>query len=196
MDIIETTLTDLHEAADRLMKDRPDLGVHIVEIGEYGLQAVSVEVTRQPRTRCERCGQHLETDHPGPVVWVDERYGGPQGGWSHQHGCGEWHSPIAARVELVPDEQDWETVLADLAREVDAEVREERDEMDAATRARLARQLRDALGWLAEGADPDDVTTGGDTEPGVCRDDAGRWIAWDMDADGTDPIIVTEDDLR
>jgi len=188
-------LDALREAAERLEKDRPDLGVHVVPSGPRRSQ-VSIEVTRQPRLRCDRCGQSLPCDRPGPVAWIDERTGDRQGTYDWQHGCGEWNSPIAARVELhLADEHDWDTLLTDLASEVDRAVREEHASIDAATRTRLRDKLRDALVRLAAGEDPDEVEGNG-LDPGVYRDDAGRWIAWDMDADGVDPIIVTEDDLR
>jgi hypothetical protein len=45
------------------------------------------------------------------------------------------------------------------------------------------------------GADPGDVTTGSEIEPGVCQLDDGRWVAWATGRGEGDYFQVDQHDL-
>lgn len=175
------------------------------------------------RTTCEGCGEPISHGAVGLATWDDERTCG-KGGWSHQHGCGVWNSPVEVAVlldayddrieEIVadqdPDDVDWflEDRLHDLAEDalndaltpMWAEVDDEQRHAAEQVRGRLLRELAGTL--IELGQDPGDeglaaeLETGSELEPGVHRD-GGMWVAWDDDPRGVGDgvIVVDEDDL-
>ncbi|MBF6333605.1 hypothetical protein [Nocardia transvalensis] len=174
-----TTVAVLRGTVEEMLGNREDVGVHITVTQ---LDTAVVELTRMSHCTCDGCDQPLNLDRPGPVDWIDERTGAIQGGYSHQHGCGEWNAPEATSHEfdLDPDEEDHEEVQRVLRRLIDDLDQAVND--DVARRIEIIRralrvQLREALDALEAGADPAEVETGSDVEPGVCRE-GDVWMAW------------------
>jgi hypothetical protein len=146
-----------------------------------------LRATKADRLSCGRCGQTVQPY--GPVTWVDAgQPGGPAahvvGGYSFQHGCGEWNTPLEweLRTGNLTDNEDVQDQLDRWWEQIEAEYDAHLDEQAERLRPRLQRQLDEALTRLGsldpETDDDREVITGSLTEPGVYRD-LGRLIAWD-----------------
>jgi hypothetical protein len=167
--------------------------LHVETLTTHNAHGVPITATvvwaDRPYTHCPLCHQGVDPGHC-PVT-LD---GGADGGqylqtWSLQHGCGEW---LTIDWAAVGDDETVDQVIAYVTASRD----ERAAKLRADTVAALRRDLRIALDQLADGDDPDDVTTGSLANPGIYRD--GQWLAWAYDPtsrDG-DTITVHEDDLR
>jgi hypothetical protein len=191
-----TTIRNMvHEA----LGGRDDIGVYVVEGSLY--HDPIVQLTRMDRNTCAGCDQPISTTNPGPATWFDQRTGNPQGGWSHQHGCGTWNSPCEEVITM--DDLDNLPDAVETAEEVlDTAVAESVSSQTEALRVRLATSLRDALaeraGCLADGfteAEADEqITTGSETDPGVYRD-YDIWVTWAYGPLDGDLVTVTESEV-
>lgn len=152
-----------------------------------------LELVREDSVICE-CGQSVRRQ--GPTSTVDSRTGDVTGGYSHQHGCGVWNSPVTAAVRVDFDgSEDWET------------------EVESATAAALANLGRDYEKWQSEQlekdrsagqrdleaaihGDADDEFGDGYSRPGVFRDEDGRLGVWGyVPGHADDTWTIYEDDL-
>jgi len=149
----------------------------------------SLLLAARPIDRCQGCGQTIPTGNVGHKTWLSDN-GVEQGGWSHQHGCGAWNSPVEVTIPPIGDADDMSVRtwvwggLDRLAEACAAEIAR----TDHMTEGRLRAEL---AAFLDRG---DDSPTGDEIDPGIMRD-GDSWEAWDYAVDG-DVIIVTEADLR
>lgn len=174
-------------------------------------------VAHRWETRCDRCHQSIRSG----AVGLHTHLGEPpnpciDGAIDWQHGCGEWMPPTEHIIDLddyddaveQEDEADRETdeAMADLAHEIVAgaivalhtEIADEQREAAEEVRRRLLADLHEALLALRDGAEPDDVATGSDWDPGVAYDELmDEWVAWAPDPQHPDgePIVVTASDF-
>lgn len=175
--------TEMREAAAARSDD--EVHVTICPAGDH------LRVVSRWESRCGRCGQSIKSGNVGPDTWDDEA-GCNQGHYSFQHGCGELNLPIEVTILDPGDYPSLEDLIDSAIAELKSDIAQERSE----ARDKLARTLREdltaALARLRDGADPEDVTTGDDFEPGVYRPN-GEWVAWAVDptVEG-DTIDVTE----
>jgi hypothetical protein len=143
--------------------------------------------TDPPWPDCPKCGgQNIPTGRPFTVDSAIEV------GSNMQHGeCGAYIPPPWEATGDNPSPAD----IADVEARVRAQWETERARAVARVGAALKRELHAALDRLDDGDEPDDVTTGSASEPGVWHD-GDVWQAWDFtDLDQTDMLMVTEHDL-
>ncbi len=143
----------------------------------------------RPFDLCPRCHETVARVIDAPPVLINPGYvGGQLDQLDLQHGCGCW---LTVHWEQADNEIEAVEIAARMAVDLQAEIERARRTMLADLRSNLT----DALALLADGVDPDDVTTGSEVHPGVYRE-GGRWLAWDFDPDGSgDTITADEDDL-
>jgi hypothetical protein len=173
-----------------LLGDRPEVGVWVTWWGVDPTQmSAVVELTRQTSNRCGRCGQEIQVSRPGPVVSFDAVTGAPNGGHSHQHGCGEWNAPeaVACDVDFDATEAGCEATIRRLVADLDAQVAEVVAEAEAAVKADLAGQIIAARARLSEPLDGDETAEDrldelgdeGSLEPCVYLGGDQQLVAWD-----------------
>jgi hypothetical protein len=176
------------------------------EVLEVRTAATGTTVTRiavwGPAERvCPGCEPVYSDRDPirGCPVMLDPSMGDVQAR-DQQHGCGTWWGPDwvtidPSEAEALDELRDRVVAAADKLME---DVRTTEAEADARARAALRRTLAEALAELDAGAEPDDVATGSEMDPGVYRD-GDEWIAWDYaeawDNDGTEFVEVRESEL-
>jgi len=150
--------------------------------------------------RCHQPGQRVVDQCPVQING-GACVGGEIEEWDQRHGCGEWLSVDWEVVEPAGDEPTDEEIRVVATRLLIARD-QELAKTNAEIKTRLVTELREALGRLAEPLEADEtdedrceeVRTGSDTEPGVCRD-GHLWLAWDYTSAaevGDDTITVTE----
>jgi hypothetical protein len=173
---------------------------------EVRTAATATTVTRiavwgPAQRECPGCGATERDPIRECPVTLDPSVGDTQA-WSQQHGCGAWWGSTWAVIDPIepdyiePDDADRIRRLAD---EIMEDVRAAEAEADTQTMAALRTALTEALDELGSGAEPDYVTTGSATEPGVYRD-GDEWLAWAYaaawDNDGTEFLEVRESEVR
>lgn len=167
-----------------------------------GLQlAYPVIWADRPYDRCPRCDQPVArvVDQCPVTLDTGAGQGGRIGEWDQQHGCGEWLGVAWAEVDGDPTEDDVVTAARQLAEGLAEAIAGQR----ASVRARLAQDLREAMGRLAEPLEDGEtaeeraaeIRTGNEVESGIYLED-GSWVAWDYAPAGDgDTIAVHEADL-
>jgi hypothetical protein len=138
---------------------------------------------------CTRCGEPVG-EHGIPVMLNGKAtLGGELEPYDLKHGCGEWIGQTWVEVDSVD-------AIPAAAAEM---ARDRQDQLDAATdriRRQLVTDLRAALGRLADGAEPGDITTGSDGTPGIYHDSDDGWVAWAFAANGDDLVTVYVADVH
>lgn len=197
LDHIASVIDDL--LADRDLPPGVQAALLTTRTAATGTTAASVAVWGPAARHCAGCDQHDRDPIRDCPVSLDPSFGAPQV-WSQQHGCGTWWGPPWETINLdglVGIENVTDAVLG-TARRIEADVAGRDAELRSAVVESLRSELTAALADLAAGADPVEVTTGNELEPGVWHFE-GRWEAWDYDpssdAEG-DTITVTEADLH
>lgn len=138
---------------------------------------------------CPRCGEPVPDR--GVPVHLDgmAANGGQLIDRDLQHGCGEW---IAQLAVLADDEHD----VLDKATMVAKARREELADANDRIRRGLLSDLKKALDRIADGEDPDEVTTGTNGTPGIYREPLDGWMAWADTADREGVITVYASDVQ
>ncbi|MBO2461740.1 hypothetical protein [Actinomadura violacea] len=138
---------------------------------------------------CPRCGEPIP-DRGVPVYLNGKACdGGELVDRDLKHGCGEW----LAQFAVLADEEDDVPGKADM---VARARREELAEANGRIRRGLLRDLKNALERVADGEDPDDVTTGTNGTPGIYKDWLDGWLAWGDTADSEGVITVYAYDVQ
>lgn len=170
------TIETMHASAENFSADANRFAQ--VAVYSRGSGAL-VEMCERVRSTCAGCGQGLG-ELNAAVTWVDERDGHVQGGFSHQHGCGTWNTPlsVSARVDL-DDEPNPGAVFADLRKQLRPEVAGEVERLTAEAKAQVEADHAETLAALAAGETSTEDLHGSETEPGsyVSEDDR-RLVTW------------------
>lgn len=168
-----------------------------------------LRVARRWRRTCGGCGQPISAGDVGLCTW-DDAHMCARGGWSHQHGCGEWNSPVEVTVNPAEHESMGQAI-ADAISRLDIEIQvlegDEHQAQEASLRAELRAWLHnlpeqqrkrphaDAEEILAFAREEGIIRRGSEEQPGVWVNHAGEWEAWDYAPGGDETIEITESDL-
>jgi hypothetical protein len=143
-------------------------------------------------TVCENCGQ---SDRPERSLIVPRGF--TDNNW--QHGCGVWWRPYEG-VAVVPADVNLSSsaVRAELVVHLDeelADMRRAQDDVVDMMRKALAKELAAFLHTYTDDEDRAEQARGSEIQPGIWRNDSGRWEIWVYDPRADeDTITVDEDD--
>mgnify|MGYP006953623002 CR=1 FL=1 len=141
----------------------------------------------RPTSVCPRCGGEVDLNPGCPFILDPQHHDGQylvDVSQRHEH-CGAWISVDHRQIQDATPEQ-----ITATAEKLSRLRCVEQAGINRVIRDQLRGELADAMQRLADGADPEDITTGSDTHPGVYRADT-TWVAWGYAADGEDTITVT-----
>lgn len=116
-----TLHAQLVERVREVARERTDEDTHLAvcPAGDH------LRAARRVQSSCPRCGQSIATGNVGPATWDDD-YTCGKGFWNHQHGCGEWNSPVEVTIRLdeitVDDDDDPEIMAYDVIDDVIAKL--------------------------------------------------------------------------
>lgn len=131
---------------------------------------------------CPRCDQPVKHDLSNDCPLMLNPGSGAGGSiqeWSQQHGCGEWLSVTWHDLATTSSVADAEHTILATAQRLENEWHTDVDAARRQVASTLRTDLADAQAQLAD--DRDAAVIGSGHLPGVCRDEAGRLLAWDYD---------------